>query len=386
MSFNEMIARISMVATWRSVLDILVIASLIFFAYHTMRRFGTWKIAVGVLIAAIFFMVSSWLKLEGVMWIYSNLSPIALIALIVIFQPEIRKLFSRVATIRKPGEKPTVDENTQPIVKALIELAAKRQGAIIVFPGKDDLAEWIAGGIVLDAKSSVPLLLSIFDDNSPGHDGAVIVSEGKLTRFGTRLPNSTSMRLSEDFGTRHQASLGLSEVSDALVLTVSEERGSISAFRQGKMTPIKGQADLLSIIADHRDSIGKSLIQSRMKERKGVWIGEIALSLLFSFLIWYSVAAPAGQVVEVDIQPQLLGRPPAGMSLLSVDVFPDTVKVIIKNDSTEIQDLRLTTTPVMLNTLKTGQTIKGKIIAPPDLAPYNKRWPDVDITVTYKDE
>ena len=137
------------------------------------------------------------------------------------------------------------------LVDALWDLADKRQGAIVVLPGKEPIQEWISGGYELDALPSTPLIMSIFDPSSAGHDGAVIVSGGRLARFGVRLPVSQSSRLSEAYGTRHHAGMGLAEQSDALVIVVSEERGQISVFKEGKMHPIDNREQLIASIAEH---------------------------------------------------------------------------------------------------------------------------------------
>lgn len=463
--------------SWRALLDVVVIATLIFLAYHTMRLLGTWKIAVGVLIAAAFFMLSALLQLEGVMWIYSNLSPVALIALIVVFQPEIRKLLSKVASIRGPGGKPMEAEDVRQLARAMVELATQRRGAILVLPGRDVLDEWVSGGVVLSAQSSVHLLLSIFDPHSPGHDGAVVLGEGGIARFGVRLPNSTSLRLSEDFGTRHQASLGLSEVTDALVLTVSEEKGTMYAFHNGRMELLGGQDEIVSTVNKHLVTMGQNLFQTRLKERKAVWIVEFMLSLVLSFLLWFSVTAPADQVVErfvtvpvqyvlppdrsiddeavaslsvrvagassalagldphdlavtVDVSkldpgiatvpigedlmnlpahirlieskppeiklsiswkvveeflvsPQLLGKPPVGMVIESIQVRPAYVPAVVRPSDTEDEEPNVTTTPIVLSFVRSGQVINSKIVAPANLRPVDQRWPDVEVIVHF---
>jgi DNA integrity scanning protein DisA with diadenylate cyclase activity len=118
-------------------------------------------------------------------------------------------------------------------------MAKKHQGALVVFPGREPIQEWVAGGYALDVRSSIPMLQSIFDPNSPGHDGALIVERGRFARLGVRLPVSQSQQLSDDYGTRHHAALGLAAKSDALTVLVSEERGQVSVFYKGRMRPIE---------------------------------------------------------------------------------------------------------------------------------------------------
>jgi len=203
----------------------------LFFLYRTLLRLGTWKILAGILIALVVFATASLLDLRGIEWIYSNLSQVALIALIVIFQPELRKIFERAASLRRSEIGKGASDLTFMVSDAMFALAQQRRGAILVLPGKEPLGEWLSGGLALNADPSLPLIMSIFDPNSPGHDGAIIIENGKLTRFGVRLPVSKTDNLPVEFGTRHHAAMGLSEVSDALVV-VSEERGSISTTKK----------------------------------------------------------------------------------------------------------------------------------------------------------
>ena len=173
---------------WRVILDILLISAALFFLYRTLLRLGTWKIVTGIFLAMVIFVAANVLDLKGINWIYSNLSQVAAIALIVIFQPELRKIFERAASLggRKLG-------NTGPALAALFGdaafvLAKKRRGAIIVLPGKEPVKRWLTGGFDLYAEPSLPLILSIFDPNSPGHDGALVFRNGKLAYFSVRLP------------------------------------------------------------------------------------------------------------------------------------------------------------------------------------------------------
>ncbi|MEJ2428841.1 MAG: diadenylate cyclase [Deltaproteobacteria bacterium] len=218
---------------WRVILDVLLISAALFFLYRTLLRLGTWKIVTGIFLAMVIFVVANVLDLKGINWIYSNLSGVAVIALIVIFQPELRKIFERAASF---GGKKL--DKSGPALAALFSeaaflLANKRRGALIALPGKEPVKRWLSGGFDLYAEPSLPLILSIFDPNSPGHDGALVFRNGKLAYFGVRLPISKTGRLPEDLGTRHHAAMGLSEVTDTLVILVSEERGTVKTFFNG---------------------------------------------------------------------------------------------------------------------------------------------------------
>ena len=237
--------------SWRAILDIFLIAAGLFFLYQTLLRLGTWKIVAGILVAMAIFLLASVMDLKGIEWIFSNISPVAVIALIVLFQPELRKILEQTASVKRSEPRDVDEKLSRLVVDALLKLAQQRRGDIIVFPGKEPIQEWLSGGFLLDAKPSTPLIMSIFDPNSPGHDGALIITNGKFSRFGVRLPVSQRSKLPEEYGTRHYAAMGLVEKSDALVFVVSEERGSLSIFHKGQMRQMVEGDEIMKGIASH---------------------------------------------------------------------------------------------------------------------------------------
>ena len=269
-----------------------------FFLYQTLKRIGTWGIAAGVLIAMALYLLASLLDLKGIEWIFGNLSQVALIALIVIFQPELRKIFERAASVRRSKHLDSGDELISFLVDALWDLAQKRQGAIVVLPGNEPIQEWLAGGYPLDARPSLPLIMSIFDPNSPGHDGAVIISKGKITQFGVRLPISTSARLPEEYGTRHHAGMGLAERSDALVIVVSEERGRISSFKNGKMRSLSDREQVVKSIMAHRKEMASFSIG--LPEGTSRWrtAAQMAASIGLAIFFWSTLIIAQGEILE----------------------------------------------------------------------------------------
>ncbi len=270
----------------------------LFFLYRTLQRLGTWSIAAGILIAMAVYLLATFLDLKGIEWIFGNLSQIAAIALIVIFQPELRKIFERAASVRRSRQVGSDQDLHDTLVDSFWKLAGKREGAIVVLPGKDPIQEWLQGGYALDARPSLPLIMSIFDHNSPGHDGALIVLNGKLIRFGVRLPISQSARLPEEFGTRHHAGMGLSERSDALIIVVSEERGIVSTFQNGKMQPIEDRETLSTVIADHwRNTASMALDLSEGTNRRHMF-AQMAASLGLAVLFWSTLIIAQGEVLE----------------------------------------------------------------------------------------
>ncbi|MDH3344556.1 MAG: diadenylate cyclase [Desulfobacteraceae bacterium] len=284
--------------SWRAILDIFLIAAGLFFLYRTLLRLGTWKIVAGILVAMAIFLVASLMDLKGIGWIFSNISQVAAIALIVLFQPELRKILEQTASVKRSEPRDLDEKLSHLVVDALVKLAQQRRGAIVVFPGKEPIQEWLSGGFILDAKPSLPLIMSIFDPNSPGHDGALIITNGKFSRFGVRLPVSQSSRLAEEYGTRHHAAMGLVEKSDALAIVVSEERGNLSIFRKGRMRQVGDGEEMVKTIISHwKDMTSFPVVFPKGKARWPVFL-QIFASLVLAAFFWSTLAVSQGEILE----------------------------------------------------------------------------------------
>lgn len=170
-----------------------------------------------------------------------------LIGTVVVFQSDIRRLIDRTTSwnILRGGRRSSVREETLDVfTEALEEMAARRTGALIALKGREAWEHHLHGGIELDGAVSQPLIYSLFNPNSPAHDGAVLVEDNKITKFAVHLPLSTRLPNDSEYGTRHAAALGLAERTDALVLVVSEERGEISVAEGGSLGTVNTLGDL----------------------------------------------------------------------------------------------------------------------------------------------
>jgi len=283
---------------WRAIVDILLISTGIFILYRTVRRLGSWKIVVGILVAMLVFLASYLLDLSGIKWIYINLSNVFIIALIVIFQPELRKIFERAVSVRRSELIGSSEELARMIIEVLFTLSRQRRGGIVVLPGKEPIRELISGGYPLDAKPSFPLMMSIFDPNSPGHDGGLVISGGRFTQFGVRLPVSQSSRLSNDYGTRHHAAMGLAESTDALVLVVSEERGRVSIFYKGEMIRAERPEETVNTILMHWKATSSLPFEFPRGESRRTAFSQMAASLALAFLFWSTIVVAQNEPVE----------------------------------------------------------------------------------------
>ena len=245
MTFAELPATIGRYLLTLKLTDCLDIAIMVFVAYNLFRLVQSKKTASLLKGLFVFFAVlvaSLILDLHGIHFILSSMVDIGVLALIILFQPEIRRILEKMGTRRfialftRGGENVNVLEQTiGQTVLACSEMSQTRTGALIVFEREILLEDMIRSGTVLDAAVSNELLKNIFFVKAPMHDGAVIVRHGRVKAAGCMLPLSKNVNLSRDLGMRHRAGIGMSENSDAVVVIVSEESGSISVAVGGML-------------------------------------------------------------------------------------------------------------------------------------------------------
>jgi diadenylate cyclase len=230
--------------TWLSVVDILLVMAVLFFVLLFLR--GTQAVALvrGVLMFVVLVgLLTSLEVLPAFSWLMQTALPALLFAIPVIFAPEIRHALERLgrAGANRPDERTAaqMQDTIADIVSAAIRLSDRQHGALIVLERRDKLGEFIRTGVRLDARVTTELLLQVFYPNTPLHDGAVVISGQSLVAAACVMPLSASGVLNptpdRQMGLRHRAALGISEVSDAVAIVVSEETGSISVVQNGKM-------------------------------------------------------------------------------------------------------------------------------------------------------
>lgn len=223
---------------WWDVLDIALVSVLVYELLLLIRGTRAVQMALsGGFILGLFF-VSEWLQLETVNWVIRNLAGYVVFAIIVLFQSDIRRAlahFGRAPFFRYFARAQSTDETIEELVVTAANLAARRTGAIIVIERQIGLRNYIEGGIPLDAMVTYDLMASIFHPGSPLHDGAAIIQGDRVAAAACFLPLSVNPRVSRELGTRHRAALGLTEENDAVAIVVSEETGSISLVRDGRL-------------------------------------------------------------------------------------------------------------------------------------------------------
>jgi uncharacterized protein (TIGR00159 family) len=284
---------------WQVLLDILLITTLLYSIYRTLRTTGAWKIALGLTFTAGVAVIARVLDLQGLEWIFSNFSQIALVAMLIIFQPEIRRILERSFSFNRSRRGDMEQQIPEIIDQVLFDLVKNRWGALLVFTGEIPIQQWVTEGVSLEAVPSVPLMLSLFDPSSPGHDGAAVLEGNRITRFGVHLPLSTTNKLTSEYGTRHHAALGLAEKTDSLIFAVSEERGVVTAFRDGLLQKMNDRGDAARLIHEHH--LQREPITSGRKTKKAFFfsLGEIAVSLLVAIILWTTLIQARTEVREM---------------------------------------------------------------------------------------
>ena len=240
--WNHIAYAVSNIRFPQDIIDILVIAFVIYKAIEFLRETRAGQLVKGIIMLLVIYAIADWLDLAILEWTLSKVVDSAIIAAAVIFQPELRRILERVGrTNFKKGqllgdEQDEISKSIDCITKAAGMMQDQKIGALIVFERKTQLGEIINTGTVVDAAPSVSVVNNLFFPNSPLHDGAVIVRDGRIYAAGCILPLTQRTDISASLGTRHRAAIGMTENSDAVVLVVSEETGIISIVSNGHIS------------------------------------------------------------------------------------------------------------------------------------------------------
>lgn len=297
--------------------DILIITVFIYSAIIWFRRTTSRSVVIGILLLMFVYLAARTFDLYLTSLLFQAFFAVLLVALVVVFQEEIRRAFERVALWgtfrdrRRFATLPGIDT----LLEGISAMAANRTGALIVIKGREPLDRHIEGGIPLYGRVSKPLLYSIFDPNSPGHDGAMLIEGDRVSKFGAHLPLSKNLAEIGTLGTRHAAGLGMSECSDAFVVIVSEERGTISVAENGRMRVVQSVAEmkarLLQFYADRFQQQVASGWRYAFQQDARIKV----LSLVLAGAAWFLTARGADTVQRTFLVPIEHRNLPAGWEL-----------------------------------------------------------------------
>lgn len=319
--------------TATDVVDISLVAALVYALLLALKRSHATFVLGGMLSLGVFYVLALTLGLRLTSFVFQTVFTVLLVAVIVIFQEEIRAFFERVAVWALHGNSRRKQiVVSSPAIEMLVastsDFARKKIGALIVLKGNDELSRHLKGGVNLNGVVSEQLLRSIFDPHSPGHDGALLMAGDRAVQFACHLPLSADMSQLSQRGTRHAAALGLSEKTDAMCIVVSEERGMISIARHGKLTQLDDPLMLRQALEDFQREIEPprtptSFVSLVLRRNLRLKAAAIALSLsLWFFFVYESVIEYRSFIVPVE-QTGL----PAEYKIASIG--PSRVQVIV---------------------------------------------------------
>lgn len=255
---------------FNSIIDIFFIAFVIYKLLIWIRETKAWTLFKGITILLLVYFIAFFLSMDTTIWIIDSTLNVAVIAALIIFQPELRKALERLGNnrnipfISNLGETDSsVDDlYINEISDALSRLSNAKTGALIVLEGQIALGDIAATGIKIDGIISSQLLINIFENKTPLHDGAVLIKQNKILAATCILP-LTSENLSSELGTRHRAAVGISENSDAYAIVVSEETGAISIAKDGKLQRAINSADIIKILSKNSKKPSKKVFKRK---------------------------------------------------------------------------------------------------------------------------
>lgn len=245
-NISSVLSMANLTITWVDVVEILIISFLFYHLLLWVKSTRAWNLFKGIMVILIFVTIAALFQMSTILWLAENTLNVGLIAVVIIFQPELRKALENIGANNRLGKffsfgsgksetKKFSDETIEELIKASYAMGKVKTGALIVIEDEILLNEYVRTGISVDAIVSSQLLINIFEKNTPLHDGAVIIRGDRVAAATCYLPLSDSLSLSKELGTRHRAAVGISEVSDSLTIAVSEETGRISVALRGQL-------------------------------------------------------------------------------------------------------------------------------------------------------
>ena len=282
-NLSTLLSMANLTFSWVDLIEILIISFLFYHVLNWIQSTRAWNLFKGIMVILIFVLLAAIFQMSTILWIAENTLSVGLIAIVIIFQPELRKalenlggrnilggLFEFNKAEKEKFSNHTIDE----LVKAVFAMGKVKTGALIVIEDEIVLDEYIRTGIDIDAILSSQLLINIFEKNTPLHDGAIIVRGDRVVSATCYLPLSDSLRLSKELGTRHRAAVGISEASDSLTIIVSEETGRVSVayrgeiFRDMDADALRAKLVMLQNLNVEKPLKGMELLKRRFKNEK----------------------------------------------------------------------------------------------------------------------
>lgn len=310
-------------------LDISVVAVFLYFTFTWLRKKASRSIVIGIGSVLFLYAIARFFNMYMTSMVFQAGLTASLVMLVIIFQEDIRMVIERLATIGRFQSRHQLiasNKTVEALVESVCNLARDKIGALIVIKGKESLDRHLNGGISLTGRMSVPLMYSIFHPATPSHDGALIIEGDKIDKFAVRLPLSHNLEEVKELGTRHTAAVGISERSDAIVLVVSEERGTISIAEEGHLEIVDE-----TTLRKRLNSFYSRLSPPPAEITRFSWFthnaGIKTLSFVTALLLWIFIASKTDTVNRTVAVPVEYKNVPSGWQL--EDPQPSEFKITL---------------------------------------------------------
>jgi len=322
---------------WQDIVDVTLNSYILFRLYVLFR--GTTTLRVLIVIAFLWFFqrIAAYLGLIITSWAVQGVTAVAALIIIVIFRNEIRSVLQakNLKAILWGVSLKTIKTPVEIVVESVYEMARKKIGALIVFPAKEDLKELIQNGVPWRGRISKEMIMSIFWHGNPVHDGAAIIQGDQITDVGVILPLSNRKNIPLYYGTRHRAAAGLAEITDALVIVVSEERGNVVVAKGSDMRVIEQKDELVTILQEQVGITTKALDYVR-KEKIKTGLAAVA-SVLFIIGVWFSFSRGLETMITLEIPIEYMNR---DARVEIIDTSVNVVNLNLSGSGTIIKTIR----------------------------------------------
>jgi len=322
---------------WQDIVDIGLVSYILLRFYVLFRGTNAFRVLIGMILLWFFQQVAVSMGLIVTSWVVQGVVAVGAIIIIVIFRNEIRNVLvaRNLKSIFWDFSSKTVITAIETIVQGVHEMAQHKCGALLVFPGKEDLEEVVQGGIPWKGAISKEMILSIFWPDNPVHDGAAVIQGNQINQVAAILPLSRRDDLPSYYGTRHRAALGLAEATDALVIAVSEERGDVVVARGSQLKIVKQKRRLGQILQEH---MGVSVKKGREARKETLtFIAAALFSVIFTTGVWFSVSRGVDTLVTLQVPLEYTKR---DLAMEIVNTSVNTVNLELEGSGALIKSIR----------------------------------------------
>jgi len=322
---------------WQDILDIAINSYILFRLYVLFKGTNALRIMLAIAFLWFFQEIANYLGLVVTSWLFQGFTAAAAIIIIVIFRHEIRTVFQTKNLKSILWGIPRKADSTpiELLSEVVFELASSRTGALIVFQGKEDLAEIVRDGIPWQGVLSREMIKTIFWKNNPVHDGAILIDGNRVRMVGCILPLSHRKDLPSYFGTRHRAATGLSEASDALTIVVSEERGQVTVVRGNEINQVRHPSHLTRLLNEFDGKVESSSKKFYRKERFNMIVAAVFSIFIISGM-WASFTRSLDTLITLDVPIRYLNRQP---DTIVVETSANTVRLYLSGSGALIRSV-----------------------------------------------